>query len=431
MEYFGTDGIRKNADFFSLEFLQRFANAIVQVFRECECVLARDTRVSGSIIESNLSKCLNAVGANVIVLGMTATPVLALYTKMHNANVGIMISASHNPPEDNGLKVFDKEGCKINTSLEKIIESKLHTPIVTANKIGVTFYEKKANDEYVKYLLEKTSPNLTGVELALDTANGATSVVAKSLFSHLGCKTYIINEDISGHNINKDCGAIYPQALEQFMKANNIELGFSFDGDGDRVVCRINNKTLNGDHILAVLAEQMLADNTLAHNGVVGTVMSNLGLERALAKKGITLHRVGVGDKNVMELIKKEGYTLGGEQSGHIVNTLYQNTGDGMLIALLLTQLYFEGKINTNTFFKDYPQILTSIALPQGESIPLNIEKLINAEESKRLGVNVVIRKSGTEPIIRVMVQGEEAQVVATLSKELTQKIREMLWRKN
>ena len=431
MNYFGTDGIRKNADFFSLDFLEKFAGAIVKVFGQGEYVLARDTRVSGKDIETALAKALNKIGVNVVSLGIAPTPVLAFYTRTHGANAGIMISASHNPPQDNGLKIFDKDGYKVNSALENKIEQALEQiPSIFGNS-GTIIYESIANEEYIRYLIKVIAPNLAGLVLALDTANGATAVVARDLFSRLGCKAFIINEEISGHNINKDCGAIYPAALEKFMDNNGIKLGFSFDGDGDRVVCRVDGKTLNGDYILEILAQQMHDEGTLAHNGVVGTVMSNLGLERALAKKGITLHRVAVGDKNVLDLIKAEGYTLGGEQSGHIVNTLYQNTGDGLLIALLLSQLYIEGKIKTEGLFTSCPQLLSSIKLPKNASIDLKIEEIISTEELAHLGVNAVIRKSGTEPIVRVMVQGEDEEAVAQLSYRLTNKVREIIWGRN
>jgi len=428
MNYFGTDGIRRNADFFSYEFLERFAGAIVSVFGQGEYVLARDTRVSGEIIEQNLAKAFNKVGANVVLLGISPTPILAFYARVHKANAGIMITASHNPPQDNGLKVFDKDGYKVSSALEDKIEQSLTRTMPNFGNLGATVYEPTANEEYIKYLIKNLAPNLAGLTLALDTANGATAVVAQDLFSRLGCKTFIINDEISGHNINKDCGAIYPKALEQFMESVGIKLGFSFDGDGDRVVCRADGVTLNGDHILEILAMQMLDDQTLAHNGVVGTVMSNLGLEQALAKQKVILHRVAVGDKNVLELIRAEGYTLGGEQSGHIVNTLYQNTGDGLLIALLLSQLYVEGKLMVKHLFAPCPQLLTSVELPK-KDMALNIEEIVNVQELSKIGANAIIRKSGTEPIVRVMVQGEDEKIVAQLSYELTSRTRDFIWR--
>ncbi|MGI6213853.1 MAG: phosphoglucosamine mutase, partial [Christensenellales bacterium] len=252
---------------------------------------------------------------------------------------------------------------------------------------------------------------------------------AGQLFNSLGCKVFIINDDTSGHNINKDCGAIYPEALERFMDSINAQLGFSFDGDGDRVVCRIGKVTLNGDHVLQILGEELNSAGMLANNEIVGTVMSNMGLERALAAKGINLRRVAVGDKNVLEYMKSKGCVLGGEQSGHIIITLYENTGDGLLTALMITKLYCEGKINFDNLFKDCPQILTSVRLPEGCKVKIEASDLISPAEAARQKVNVVIRKSGTEPIVRVMVQGESEETVARLSEELTKKTKELVWK--
>jgi phosphoglucosamine mutase len=429
MTYFGTDGIRKNAEFFTADFLKKFARAIIKVFGKGEYILARDTRVSGEEIVHTLALCLNEAGASATVLGITPTPVLAHYARTHAAQAGIMISASHNPPQDNGLKVFDGEGYKISSAVEEQIESYFDSSVDKAEPRGRTVYKTDANREYMDYLTDKLSPSLGGISVALDTANGATAVVAGQLFNSLGCKVFIINDDTSGHNINKDCGAIYPEALERFMDSINAQLGFSFDGDGDRVVCRIGKVTLNGDHVLQILGEELNSAGMLANNEIVGTVMSNMGLERALAAKGINLRRVAVGDKNVLEYMKSKGCVLGGEQSGHIIITLYENTGDGLLTALMITKLYCEGKINFDNLFKDCPQILTSVRLPEGCKVKIEASDLISPAEAARQKVNVVIRKSGTEPIVRVMVQGESEETVARLSEELTKKTKELVWK--
>lgn len=424
MAYFGTDGIRKPSGFFTPIFLDKFANALVKAFGDGDYVIARDPRQSGKAIEDNLIKSLNSLGINIKVLGMTATPVIAHYTRMHRATVGIMISASHNPAEDNGLKLFDNNGYKISSSKEEKVESFIDEDYIKPSKTGKTDYIKTADEEYIDYLKSKINTSLNGKTVAIDTANGATSDVARKLFSSLGCNVMQINSNKGGKDINLNCGAMHPETLKSFMIEKDVSIGFSFDGDGDRVVAFIDEKELDGDYILEILAKVMKEDNTLEKNTVIGTVMTNLGLENKLNDIGINLERVAVGDKNIISLMRENGYNLGGEQSGHIVCALYQNTGDGILIALLLSKLYYEGKINLSELFYQYPQILTSIRLPEMfQDININPENLITKKEIEALNIHVVIRKSGTEPVIRIMVQGKDIETVKKVSLDLNQKI--------
>ena len=424
MGYFGTDGIRKKANFFTTDFIDRFAGALYASFGKGNYVIARDPRISGNQIEKDLVKSLGDLGVHVTVIGMTATPILSFYVRKYRALVGIMISASHNPADDNGLKLFDKNGYKITTEQEKEIERNIANCYSEKCREGSVCFCNSANAEYIAYLKDKIKPQLAGKAVAIDAANGATAEVARQLFNELNCKVRIIYDDVSGREINKNCGAMHPETLKEFMDKEKLQIGFSFDGDGDRVVAYVDGKMLDGDCILEILAKDMIAEKTLIGNRVVGTVMTNLGLEDMFKNIGITLERVAVGDKNIIELMKKEGYTLGGEQSGHIVNSIYQNTGDGILIALLLACLYYEGKIDSKKLFTQYPQILTAIRLPENQGAKkIDYDSLISKEECKTKGLHVVVRESGTEPVVRIMVQGKDIQLVKLTSEQLNEKI--------
>lgn len=408
--YFGTDGIRGvyGEDLSSL-LVNKCGNALSRLCNKGKVVIGRDTRISGDLLSLSFASGLTSGGVNVIDVGVAPTPAIAYLTKLLGCDYGVVISASHNPSKYNGVKIYDKNGYKINEEEEKTIERKLFSPsIVSYDKVGRYEFLPNLLKEYKKSLLS-VCQTLDDLKIVVDCANGATYKIARNVFSLLGGKVIYLNAQGEGKFINDNCGALYPDNIIKSVLFNHADMGFAFDGDGDRIVaCDENGNLLDGDDILFLVATHMESCK-----GVIGTSMTNKGLENALAKKKIPLMRADVGDKYVVELMNSRNFPLGGEPSGHIINQTLSTTGDGILTALTIAQIVKEkGKALSKLIrYKKFPQVNKNVSVIDKFRI-LNSEKL-SAELlsiSQNFGKNgrVLVRASGTENKIRIMCEHKQ-----------------------
>lgn len=388
MKYFGTDGIRGKANIeINLNLVDKIGKGLSQILinryqeKEVTVLIATDTRISRDFIKSSLIANLTSFGINIIDLGIFPTPAVSFLTEsFENIKCGIMISASHNPFEDNGIKIFDNNGKKlINDSeeeIEKIIDNpKLLTVKPALNeKIGIIEESiQKYKDFYFNHIISSVD-SLNGMKIALDCANGATTYSAKKIFSTLGAEVTVINDSHNGININDNCGSTHPNILSEFVKINNFDLGFAFDGDGDRCIAIDNNgNVLDGDDQLFFLAQSLKYSGELKNNSVVTTIMTSLAFDETLNKLGISVIRTNVGDKYVADEMFKNDYFIGGEQSGHIIYRKFANTGDGVLSALQVSKfLKNKNAFNEASKLKRYPQKLINVKVNNKESIMSN-----------------------------------------------------------
>lgn len=427
MRHFGTDGIRALNECFTENYLQKIALGIASLDKDMTVTIGRDTRVSGHFIENELIKTLTRYGVNVIRVGMVPSPTLAYLTKILNCKFGIMLSASHNPPEYNGIKLFNSSGEKVEEEIELNVESVIDNPVFLEEKEGkVTTFE--GNEKYIQYLLGKVKPDLKGIKILLDTANGATSAIAPRLFSLAGAIVTQINGETDGININKDCGATATDCIMREMAKGDFDIGFSFDGDGDRVKCAYKGKLYNGDHIMYVHCKVMKEKNTLVDNVMVSTVMSNLGTERACENSGIRLVRANVGDKHVYRQMKKHGYNVGGEESGHCIFSDYMKTGDGMVTALLTACLNQETSLDLLDDIVEYPSVSDKIMCGKE-----SVKKFNESKEIKEYLANIgrdyrtVVRPSGTEPMVRILVESKDILDAKNKANEIKEFIKERI----
>jgi len=433
MKLFGTDGVRGEAGkFLTAQFVMKLAMSAGIYFRKHsvtnKILVGKDTRRSGYMIENAIVSGLTAVGYNVIQIGPMPTPAIAFLTEDMRCDAGIMISASHNPYYDNGIKFFNHFGDKLQESdEEKIEEIFFNEELIIQNQktkkeIGSS---KRIDDVIGRYIvhIKNSFPKeltLNGMRIVLDTANGAAYKVAPTIFSELGAETIVINNQPDGFNINHKCGAIYPDDLANVVKKYRADIGFAFDGDADRlVVVDERGEIIEGDKLLGALALYLKNENRLKNNAMVATVMSNKALEDFLNGQGITLYRSKVGDKYVLEEIKKHNLNFGGENSGHIILTDFGKTGDGLVSALQTVALMLKsGKKASEILnsFELYPQILKNINVQ--EKIPLEnikgLEEVIKDAEKK--GIRTLIRYSGTENKLRVLLEGKDQKL---LEKEM------------
>ncbi len=421
MKHFGTDGIRALGMVFNSEYLEKISGGIVALNNCKKIIIGRDTRVSGKAIEQKMAELLSAKGVAVVIAGIVPTPTLAYLTQFLNCDYGIMLSASHNPPEYNGIKLFNDKGEKVSEEIELACEEYIENPYPIPDKKGSVACYSGIN-EYINYLLDKIKPDLKGMKILLDTCNGATSVVADKLFYDAKANVTIINSETNGININRNCGATVPECLLNAMKGSDYDIGFSFDGDGDRVMCVVGDKIFNGDHIMYVHSKALLEKSKLRGNAMVGTIMSNLGTEKACKKAGIKLIRTGVGDKMVFREMEKNDYNLGGEESGHIIFMDYLRTGDGMLAALLTAVLHKQQPIDILDDIVECPSVSDFVMSDKlgMENFKKSkvIKEFLQALEKK---CRTVVRPSGTEPKIRILVEAEslsEARAIADKIKE-------------
>ena len=439
MSYFGTDGIRGKFGQMPItpEFALKLGFAAGKVLKRNSpknkpiVVMGKDTRLSGYILEAALQAGLNAAGVYVHLLGPLPTPAIAHLTRALHAHAGIVISASHNPYFDNGIKFFSGEGKKLPDALQNEINQELEKDLViddTAN-LGKSVRVEDANGRYIEFC-KSTFPyhfDLNDLKIVVDCANGAAYSVGPSVFRELGAKVIPLFNEPDGLNINENCGSTHPEFLQKAVVDHQADLGIAFDGDADRVVMvDKNGQLVDGDHILYILATQ--AKNKPA--GIVGTVMSNMALELALQKADVGFVRAKVGDRYVLQALEENGWVTGGEPSGHILTLDKSTTGDAIIAALqVLTVMVEQAKALHELVadFELFPQVLINVRLQQmiePYSIPALVEEFEKAEQQLKGRGRILIRKSGTEPVVRVMVEGDQQQEVDDIANHLADAVR-------
>ena len=439
-QFFGTDGIRGAVGQYPVtaDFMLKLGWAAGRVFaapdRGTHVLIGKDTRVSGYMFESALEAGLVAAGARVTLLGPMPTPAVAMLTRSQKASAGIVISASHNAYTDNGIKFFDANGAKLSDDVELEIERLLAEPMQTvpSAELGKASRMVDAPGRYVEFC-KNTFPDalsLRGLKLIVDCAHGATYQIAPQVFSELGADVTVIGAEPDGYNINKEVGSTAPAALQAKVLSEGADVGIAFDGDGDRVQCvAADGSVVDGDELLYVIANDRLQQGN-APEGVVGTLMSNLGMEQALADKGVSLVRAKVGDRYVLELMREHGWLLGGEASGHIICADLTTTGDGIIAALQVVAAMArsgESLLALKSAMHKLPQTLINVTVPEGfvleQSDPVQ-------QESQRVQAllegrgRLVLRPSGTEPLIRIMIEGADAAENQRLAEGIASVIR-------
>lgn len=451
-KYFGTDGIRRIANTeLSPELVYKVAKAGAYVLSKHTdhaptILIGRDTRISGTLIESAMTAGFLSYGANVKILDVMPTPAVAYLTRRFKADASVVISASHNTYEFNGVKYFSNKGMKIPDELEEEIEEvmdsgKIDELTAVNDKIGVSEIRTDLLDEYVYFFRKNFEEELEQFDkdnfvVAVDTANGATSVVADKIFNVLGIKHMIINDNPDGININDNCGSTHLEGLKKFVLDNKCSLGIAYDGDGDRCLA-VDEKgnEIDGDKILAILSSSFKQKGILKNNTVVATVMSNLGLNKFTEASGINFIQTKVGDRYVLEEMLKNGYNLGGEQSGHVICLDYNPTGDGILTSILLIRAMLEQNKTASeisSIMKAFPQVLVNARIKNDKKDEykndLEIKQAIEDLENEFSGNGrVLIRASGTEPLIRVMIEGENQEYIKEKATKLAKLIEEKL----
>jgi phosphoglucosamine mutase len=439
---FGTDGIRGTANQWPMtpEVVVKIGQAIGHLLNQQgthgthrKVVIGKDTRLSGYMIEQALASGLNSMGIYVQLVGPLPTPAIGYLTRTMRAAAGIVISASHNPFFDNGIKVFGADGFKISDSMEKeierlVLEEDMTSYLPPSKDIGRTKRIEDAQGRYIVYV-KSTFPleyTLDGMRIVLDTANGAAYKVAPAVFEELGAEVIQLGDGPNGVNINDKVGALYPQKLAEAVLQYRADVGISLDGDADRVIMvDENGEIVNGDHILAVCALQMKERGLLKKDTLVATQMSNFGLESCMKKNGIKMVTTGVGDKHVVEEMRKNGYNLGGEQSGHIIFLDHTTTGDGSIAALsVLAVMKQTGKkmSELSGVFEDMPQVLINCRVKKRHELhELKGYDALIADVEKRLAGQgrVFVRFSGTEPVIRVLVEGPSKPLISQYAEEI------------
>jgi phosphoglucosamine mutase len=442
---FGTDGVRgvANTDPMTVETALALGQAAAHMFRNRsgrhKIVIGKDTRLSGYMFETALSAGICAMGGDVLLVGPMPTPGIAFLTHSMRADAGVVISASHNPYPDNGIKFFGRDGFKLPDDVESRIEGLMYGEHLKENRppspeIGKAHRIDDATGRYIVYL-KGTFPSrlsLDGMRIVVDCANGAAYRIAPQVFSELGAEVIPIGVSPNGLNINDQCGSLYPEVVSAKVREARADLGISLDGDADRVIIvDQHGEVLDGDRIMAVCAEELASKRKLAKNTLVATVMSNIGLELYLKDRKIKLVRAPVGDRYVVEAMRRGGYNFGGEQSGHLIFLDHATTGDGVLAALQFLAIMVESDRKASEVGKGlvtFPQILQNVRMKQ--RVPLESMKgfrRAQAEFERMLGSRgrIVVRYSGTEPLLRIMVEGENRQEVETVVQTLSEKARE------
>jgi phosphoglucosamine mutase len=439
--YFGTDGIRGRANsVITPELAMKVGQATGMVFQRGDyrhrVVIGKDTRLSSYMIEYALVAGFTSVGMDVLLLGPVPTPAVAMLTRSMRADVGVMISASHNPYEDNGIKLFGPDGFKLSDEvegeIETIIGSNIAGKLSKASDLGRAKRVESVHARYIEFA-KRTLPrqlSLEGLRIVVDCANGSGYKVAPEALWELGAEVFSIGVEPDGFNINRDVGSTAPDALVRKVREMRADIGIALDGDADRVlIIDEKGQRIDGDQLMAVVAQSWLEDGRLSQPGVVATIMSNLGLERYLNGLGLSLARTPVGDRYVLEYMREHGHNLGGEQSGHIILTDYSTTGDGLVAALqVLTVVRRQGRPVSEVChrFTPLPQILKNVKITSGHS-PSQEHVVKTIDEGKRqLGRNgrLVIRPSGTEPVIRVMGEGDDRDLVERVVDEVCAALR-------
>ena len=448
-DFFGTDGIRGVAGQYPLDAptIERFGYALAlelqkRIGRTPLIILGRDTRESGDWIEAAVIRGIRTAQANFYSAGVITTPGVAYLTKILDGDAGVVISASHNPFQDNGLKVFSPSGQKMDDATEQAIEKDLQAaasefpPISKDDFVRDEKHEAELQAKYFEFLRDEIGSklDLKGLQIVLDCANGASYLLAPDLFAELGATVLTINDDPNGRNINLDCGALHTEQLQATVVATKADLGIAFDGDADRsLFVNAAGNLVDGDQVLFVIAEYLHAKNQLAANRVVATVMSNLGLELGLKKRGITLTRTNVGDKNVLDDLLKNGGSIGGEQSGHVIFPNISLAGDGMITALEVLRVMKDSGKSLGELangFTRYPQIIINVKV--GSKPLLNsvapVKELMDKLSAELEGNGrLLVRYSGTENLARVMIEGQNAETIRNQAEEMAQVLKENL----
>jgi phosphoglucosamine mutase len=436
-KYFGTDGVRGKANVGAMtaDMVLKIGMAAGQIYRRGQhrhrVVIGKDTRLSGYMIEQALTAGLLSAGMDVFLLGPVPTPAVAMLTRSMRADLGVMISASHNPYYDNGIKLFGPDGFKLSDEQELAIEAMIDNPSTMAgaasDEIGRAKRIEDAGARYIEFA-KRTYPkdsNLDGLRIVIDTANGAAYKTAPWALWELGAEIIKIGDDPNGTNINNKCGSTAPQVMCEKVREVRADIGIALDGDADRVIISDERgNVVDGDQLMALIASSWAERGLLTGGGLVSTVMSNLGLERHMASKGLSLIRTKVGDRYVVEHMRNHGFNVGGEQSGHIVLSDFATTGDGLLAGLqVLAEVVRQGKPVSEVCnqFTPVPQVLKNVKFKSGRPLDdSNVKKAIADAEKRLHNVGrLVIRPSGTEPLIRVMVEGDDDSMVNQIVDEL------------
>ncbi len=440
-KYFGTDGVRgtANSGAMTADMVLRIGMAAGNLHQRGShrhrVVIGKDTRLSGYMIEQSMTAGLLAAGMDVLLLGPVPTPAVAMLTRSMRADLGVMISASHNPYQDNGIKIFGPDGYKLSDEQELQIEAMLDVPsrisLAAPDKIGRAKRIDDAPARYIEYA-KRTFPRdlqLDGLRVVIDTAHGAAYKVAPTALWELGAEIMQIGDEPDGMNINKKCGSTAPEAMCEKVREVRADIGIALDGDADRVIIADEKgNVINGDQLMALIATSWGSRGLLQGGGLVATVMSNLGLERHLAAHKLSLARTKVGDRYVVEHMRAHGFNVGGEQSGHIVLSDFSTTGDGLMAALqVLSEVVRRGKPVSEVcnVFTPVPQLLKNVKTKGGKPLENAKVKAAIADAESQLGKNgrIVIRPSGTEPLIRVMAEGDDEALVVRLVGDLCEQI--------
>ena len=448
--YFGTDGIRGEANReLTVDKALRLGYALGYYLKnnnpneeKIKVIMGSDTRISGYMLRSALTAGLTSMGIYIDFVGVIPTPGVAYITKIKNAKAGIMISASHNPAKDNGIKIFNSEGYKLSDEIENQIEDYMdNLDEILANplagdKVGKFKYAEDEYFQYKNYLTQCVEGNFKDIKIVLDTANGAAYRTAKDVFLDLRAELVVINDAPNGRNINVKCGSTHPEILTKVVVGYEADLGLAYDGDADRLIAvdKFGN-VIDGDKIIGILALGMRNKGTLKNNKVVTTVMSNIGFEKYLKENNIELLRANVGDRYVLEKMLAEDVVIGGEQSGHIILKDYATTGDGVLSSLKLVEVIRDTGKDLHELvsaIKDAPQTLINVKVDNAKKNTwdknVNITSFIDEANKKyKDEVRILVRKSGTEPLIRVMTEGDNKQLVHKLAEDIAQLIEKEL----
>ncbi|MGN1329628.1 MAG: phosphoglucosamine mutase [Eubacterium sp.] len=446
---FGTDGVRgvANEDLTSELALKIGRAAAMVLLKESKSakptvLIGRDTRASGDMLEAALTAGFCSVGCNVLSVGIIPTPAVAFLVEKYGCEAGVMISASHNPCEYNGIKIFQSTGYKLDDAIENEIEDIIlnnseEIPVVTGGNVGNRMFCKTAVKDYVNHIVSTASVRFDGVSIAIDCANGSASVCAKEIFTSLGAKCLMLSDTPDGTNINDNCGSTHPEELMEFVKSSaSVDLGVAFDGDADRVIAvDENGNIVDGDKIIAICSKRMKEEGTLAKNTVVVTVMSNMGFFKFCGENDINCVKTAVGDRYVLEKMLKDGCNIGGEQSGHVIFHDFATTGDGELTAVQLIETVVKSKKSLSQLadvMKVYPQVLINVQVTnEGKKKYNNDEYIISAVQQAEMELHgdgrVLVRVSGTEPLIRVMLEGSDLEQITALGNEIADVVRERL----
>ena len=439
-KYFGTDGFRGEANVvLTVEHAFKVGRFLGWYFgkeHKARIVIGKDTRRSSYMFEDALSAGLTASGADAYLLHVTTTPSVSYVVRTEDFDCGIMISASHNPFYDNGIKVINGMGHKMEAEVEEQIEAYIdgeigELPLATRENIGRTVDYAAGRNRYIGHLISLATRSFKDTKIGLDCSNGSASSIAKSVFDALGAKTYVINSEPDGTNINTNCGSTHIEVLQTYVKEKKLDVGFAYDGDADRCIAvDENGNVVDGDLILYVCGKYLMEQGKLEGNTIVTTVMSNLGLYKACDKIGMKYEQTAVGDKYVYENMLENGYILGGEQSGHIIFSKHARTGDGILTSLMIMEVLMEKKTSLGRLTEEvkiYPQLLENVRVKDKKTARENPE-VVKAVEAvaKELGSDgrILVRESGTEPLIRVMVEAATNEICAEQVKKVVDVIK-------